>query len=59
MGKQMKKNAIKMYIKSSGNHIHDIGLDMIPFFSFWGAIPGVNFFEDCLTGTHEINIDIR
>lgn len=39
--------------------MHDIGLDIIPLFSFWGATPEVNFCENCLTGTHEINIDIR
>lgn len=58
-GQVNETNANKMYIKSSGNHMHDIGSDIIPLFPFWVATPEVNFCEKSLTGIHEINVDIR
>lgn len=47
-----------MYIKSLGNYMYDIGLDIILFFFFWVVILEVNFCEKFLMGIYEINVDI-
>lgn len=47
-----------MYIKSSGNLMHDIGLVINPLFSFWGATPDAKFCENSETGIFEIKMPI-
>lgn len=53
-GQANEKTAKQMYIKSSGNHIHDVGLVVNPLFPFLGATPDAKICEKSLTGILEI-----
>lgn len=53
-GQANEKTGKQMYIKSSGNHIHDIGLVINPLFPFLGATPDAKFSENSVTGILEI-----
>lgn len=53
-GQANEKTAKQMYIKSSGNHIHDVGLVVNPLFPFLGATPDAKICEKCVTGILEI-----
>ena len=53
-GQANEKTAKQMYIKKSGNHIHDVGLVINPIFPFLGATPDAKVCENAITGIIEI-----
>ena len=53
-GKNNERNAIEMYIKKTGHHVHDCGLVVNPKFPFLGATPDGKVCDNGKTGLVEI-----